>query len=84
MNICGITIKYLPVYLRFFHIYALYPQFPHNDSLTELPFSFKILSTPFSSELVRTCLFKIKPSEDPEAKPFSSVQFSRSVMSYSL
>ena len=37
----------------------LYPQSPHTHSLAKLP---------FSSEPVRTCFFKIKPSEGPEAK----------------
>ena len=47
----------------------LYPQFPSTNSLPELPLFYENLLVPFSSELVRICSFKIKPSEDPEAKP---------------
>ena len=45
------------------------PQIPHTKSLTK-PYLFsQTLPMCFSSELVRTCLFKIKISEDSEAKP---------------
>ena len=50
----------------------LYTQFPHTNSFIKLPFFSETLPTPFSSELIRTSPFNIKPSEDPEAKPFVS------------
>ena len=44
------------------------PQFSDTKYLPKLlPFS-ENLSTPSSSELVRTCPFKIKPSENPKVK----------------
>ena len=46
----------------------LQPQFPILILTEQLFFS----ETPFSSELIKTCLFKIKPFEDPEAKPLIS------------
>ena len=49
----------------------LQPQFPILI-LTEQLFFSETLLTPFSSELIKTCLFKIKPFEDPEAKPLIS------------
>lgn len=50
----------------------LYPQFPFTNSLTQLPFFSEILPIPSSSEIVRTCHFKFKPSENPEGKPLIS------------
>ena len=47
----------------------LYPQLSHTNSLTKLPLFSETLLTPFSSELVRTCPFKIK---NPEANPLIS------------
>ena len=47
----------------------LYPQFPHTNSIAKLPFCPEALPAPLFSEPIRTCPFKIKPSEDPEAKP---------------
>ena len=42
----------------------LYPQFPHSNFLAQLPFLPKFLPTLSSSKLIRTCLFKVKSSED--------------------
>ena len=50
----------------------LHPQLPLTNSLAERSYFFETLPTPFSSELIRTCPLKIKPSEDPEAKPWIS------------
>ena len=50
----------------------LYLQIPHSNSSTKLSLFSETLPTPFSSALVRTCLFKMKSSEDPEAKPLIS------------
>ena len=50
----------------------LYPQFPQTNSLTELPLFPEPLPTPSSSEPIRTCPFKIKPSEVPKAKTLIS------------
>ena len=50
----------------------LYPQFPLSNSPTILPLFSETLPAPFSSELVRSCPFKIKPSKVPEAKPLIS------------
>ena len=47
----------------------LYPQIPHTSCLTKRPLFSETLPIPPCSELVRTCSFKIKPSEDTEAKP---------------
>ena len=45
------------------------PQFLQTNSFSELLFFSEILSTPSSSELIRIYPFKIKPDENPEAKP---------------
>lgn len=50
---------------------------PQTNSLAQLPFFSEILSTPFSSKLVRTCPFKIQPFENSEAKPLISFIFSQ-------
>lgn len=47
-------------------------QFPHTNTLGKLPLLPESLPTPSCSEPIRTCPFKIKPSEDPEAKPLTS------------
>ena len=49
-------------------IAPLYPQFLHNDSLPELPFSPEAVSTPSSFEIFRICPFKIRTSEDLNTK----------------
>ena len=49
----------------------LYPQFPQSNALTDFLFLLALLSTPYSSELVRTCLSKFMSSEHPD-KPFLS------------
>ena len=46
----------------------LHPPSPHTSSLAKLPLYSETLPTPFSSEHLRTCPFKIKLSEDPETK----------------
>ena len=46
----------------------LYPQSPYANSLAKLLLFSETLPTPFSSDLIRTCPFKTKPSEDTEAK----------------
>ena len=43
-------------------------QIPHAYSLTKLSLSSQTFTTPFSSELVRICPFKIRTSEDLEAR----------------
>ena len=48
---------------------ALYPQNSCTNSTTKLSLISSTLHTPFSPELVRTCLLKMESSEDPEAKP---------------
>ena len=52
----------------------LYPQVPHNNSLTKT--SPSLGNSPHSPFLwiIRTCPFKRKPSEDPEAKQFPIFQ----------
>ena len=50
----------------------LFYQFRHTDYLAKLSLFSESLSTPFSSELVRTCRFKLKPSEEPQVKPLNS------------
>lgn len=45
-----------------------YPPLPHSNSLTELCFLSKPLPTSSSSEPIRTCRIKIRPSEDSNAK----------------
>ena len=49
----------------------LYPQFPQSNALTEFLFFLALLSTPSSSEPIRTCLSKIMSSEHPD-KPYIS------------
>ena len=49
-----------------------YPQIRHTNAPSKLPLFSDTLPTPFSSKLIRTCPFKIKSSEDPEAKLFIS------------
>ena len=66
--------------LSLFLLYCLYPQFLHINSLTKFHFFHEILPTPLSYELIRTCFFKIKCSE--EGKWSKSV--SHSVVSNSL
>ena len=46
----------------------LHSQFPHTSALAKLSFFSESLPSPFSPELARCCPFKIKPSENPEAK----------------
>lgn len=54
--------------------FSLVPPIPPLPSSTnflgKFPFSPDTVPTPFSSEFVRIRSFKIKSSEDPEAKPF--------------
>ena len=44
----------------------------YSNSLNELPFFSELLLVPSSSESIRNYIFKIKPSEDPNAKPLIS------------
>ena len=46
-------------------------QLPHTNSHQTSPFP-EPLPTPSSSEPIRICPFKIKPLEDPKAKPLIS------------
>ena len=50
----------------------LHPPSPHNSSLAKVPLYSETLPTPFPSEHLRTCPFKIKLSEDPETKLLTS------------
>ena len=50
-------------------LHLLYTQFSHTTSLIELTLFSGIFPTLFFSKLIRACPFKIKLSEDLEAKP---------------
>ena len=50
----------------------LYPPLPHSNSLTELPFFSEPLPAFSSLKRTKTCPFKIRPSENPNAKPLIS------------
>ena len=49
---------------------SLCPQVPYNKSLAKLLFFSETLYNPFSVERVKTCHFKIKPSESLGAKVY--------------
>lgn len=49
-----------------------YFQIPHTNSRTSFPFSLKLSPFLFLFDLVRTGIFKIKPSKDLEVKSFIS------------
>lgn len=49
---------------------SLCPQVPYNKSLAKLLFFSETLYNPFPLELVKTCHFKIKPSESLGAKVY--------------
>ena len=60
------TLILLPSYTTYV---SSIPSVPPTNSLIEPPFFPETLPTPISPEPNRTYPFKIKPSEDPEAKP---------------
>lgn len=47
----------------------LCPQVPYSNSLAKLPLFAETLHNAFAFEFIKTRHFKIKSSEDPEAKP---------------